>query len=346
MRRKIRLGVIFGGKSAEHDISILSAKSIMRAINKEKYHIVPIRISKTGKWSRAEKRIDFMAGQKPGRLLLDDLDVIFPVLHGPLGEDGTIQGLFKLTNLPFVGADVLGSAVAMDKDVAKRLLQASGLPTARYRAFRRPDMIDFAAITKELGVPLFVKPANLGSSVGVSKVKNEAELAAAVALAFRHDQKILIEETVVGRELECAVLGNETLIASLPGEIIVKTAPFYNYEAKYINENSAALGIPAELPNALTKKVQQLAIKAVQALCIEGMARVDFFLRGENDVIVNEVNTIPGFTKISMYPKLWAASGLPYPRLIDRLIELALARFTRDQKLEDGLLSKLPFKDI
>ncbi|MBI4084812.1 MAG: D-alanine--D-alanine ligase, partial [Candidatus Levybacteria bacterium] len=296
------------------------------------------------------------------------VDVVFPVLHGTYGEDGTIQGLLKLANIPFVGASVLGSAVGMDKDVMKRLLRDAGLPVARFIVVKRSDVIarseapyhlvqgeatkqsqrdrhgrlgrprddkgiSFNEIVKQLGLPFFVKPANAGSSVGVSKVHNEKEFASAVNTAFSYDSKMLVEEFIKGREIECSVLGNENATASLPGEII-PTHEFYDYDAKYIDEKGAALQIPATLQQKKVKEVQALAVKAFQTLCCEGMARVDFFLNKNGKFFVNEINTIPGFTKISMYPKLWEASGVPYSELIDRLIQLAIERHKREQKLK------------
>jgi D-alanine-D-alanine ligase len=263
---------------------------------------------------------------------------VFPVLHGPFGEDGTIQGLLKLANLPFVGASVLGSAIGMDKDVMKRLLRDASIPVGRFHAYDRTtaDRIQFSHIKKALGQPLFVKPANLGSSVGISKVASRPELEAAVKKAFRFDNKILIEEFIEGREIECSVLGNDDPMASLPGEIVTGHN-FYSYEAKYIDDQGSRLEIPAKLPRATVKSVQEIAITTYKTLCCEGMARVDFFVKNDGQVLVNEINTIPGFTQISMYPKMWEASGIPYPKLIDRLIQLALQRFRREQRLRTSV---------
>ena len=277
--------------------------------------------------------------QLSGRQTAVAVDVIFPVLHGPFGEDGTVQGLFKLANVPFVGASVLGSAVGMDKDVMKRLLRDAGIRTARFVVLERSASAEteFEDLQHQLGLPFFIKPANLGSSVGIHKVKDKEQFVRAVEDAFRYDSKILIEEFVPGREIECSVLGNEKPMASLPGEIIPRHE-FYSYEAKYMDENGAFLEIPAKLPADIIKEVQDIAIKAFKALCCEGMARVDFFLRDNREVVVNEINTIPGFTKISMYPKLWEASGISYADLIDRLIQLALERFEREKKLKTSFL--------
>jgi len=258
------------------------------------------------------------------------VDVVFPVLHGPYGEDGTVQGLLELANVPYVGCGLLASAVGMDKDVMKRLFRDAGLPIVQYLAFTRamweqePERIS-RRILKRIGLPAFVKPANLGSSVGITKVKQRDQLEEAVSLAAQYDRKILAEEAIAGREIEVSVLGNDMPIASLPGEII-PGAEFYNYNDKYISD-AAQLIIPAKLPKRLTIAVQQYAIRAFQAIDGAGMARVDFFIeRGTNRVIVNEINTIPGFTSISMYPKLWEASGISYSELVDRLIQLALER--------------------
>ena len=362
MKRKLRVAILFGGKSAEHEISIISAKNIFEAIDQKKYQVVLIGIDKKGRWyfnddarllqqattpksikfNRESNALALVPGNKAkqwvrlsGHGNQKPVDIVFPVLHGTFGEDGTVQGLLKLADIPFVGAGVLGSAVGMDKDVMKRLLRDAGIRIAKFLVFDRAgqEAIDFGAVRQELGLPLFVKPANLGSSVGISKVKNEAEFRNAVKEAFRYDQKILVEEAIQGREIECSVLGNERPIASVPGEIVTRHE-FYSYEAKYLDENGARLEIPAKLPPRVAEEIQQVAIKTFKALCCEGMARVDFFLRGDSEVIVNEINTIPGFTKISMYPKLWGASGVPYTELIDRLIQLALERFKREQKLK------------
>lgn len=358
MKSKLRVALLFGGKSAEHEISLISARNIAAAMDPKKYEIVAIAIDKQGRWCFDEgtKMLRDVGVQKidnaqaanltavlPGATSLPltrpskgagvgAIDVVFPVLHGPFGEDGTVQGLLKLANLPFVGAGVLGSAVGMDKDVMKRLLRDARIPIGKFLVFGRTDKIGFAAVKKALGMPLFVKPANLGSSVGISKVSKQSEFAGALREAFRYDSKIVIEEFIAGREIECSVLGNEKPIASLPGEIVVNR-DFYSYDAKYLDAEGARLQIPAKLPAPVSKKLRALAIHAYQALCCEGMARVDFFVQSNGRVRVNEINTIPGFTKISMYPKMWEASGLSYGALIDRLIQLALERFRREQKL-------------
>ncbi|MGZ8490050.1 MAG: D-alanine--D-alanine ligase family protein, partial [Candidatus Binatia bacterium] len=266
---------------------------------------------------------------------LAGIDVVFPILHGPFGEDGTVQGLLKLANLPFVGAGVLGSAVGMDKDVMKRLLRDAGIAIGRFMAFARADKISFAEVKRTLGMPLFVKPANLGSSVGISKVAKPSQFSAAVKEAFRYDNKIVIEEFIAGREIECSVLGNDNPIASLPGEIVVNR-DFYSYHAKYLDAHGSRLEIPAKLPAKVIKEIRQTAVRACKALCCQGMARVDFFVQANGRVLVNEINTIPGFTKISMYPKMWEASGISYSKLIDRLIRLALERFRQEQRLRSS----------
>lgn len=359
-RGKIRIGIIFGGKSAEHEVSLQSAKNVIDAIDKKAYDVTLIGIDKSGRWYRNDADFLLNAGNPKliklnkenttavipaadnskqlislGTKESSSLDVVFPILHGPFGEDGTIQGLLKLAGIPFVGAGVLGSAVGMDKDVMKRLFKQAGLPTANFLTFEDGEKIDFKKVERKLGLPVFVKPANLGSSVGVNKASTKKELDNAVAEAFKFDNKILIEECVIGREIECAVLGNKNPIASVPGEVLPQHE-FYSYEAKYIDENGAILEIPAKLSKKKSAEIQSLAIKTFKTLCLEGMARVDFFLTAEGNIYVNEANTIPGFTKISMYPKLWEASGITYPKLIDTLIKLAIERFNHENKLKTG----------
>jgi len=319
-KKKIKVAVLFGGKSAEHEVSLQSAANVIKALDKSKYEITPIKINKDGKFKLN---------------IVENFDVVFPVMHGPFGEDGSMQGLLKLAGVPFVGPGVLGSAVGMDKDVMKRLFRDAGIPIGKFITLKTNDKINFNKIKKELGLPLFVKPANMGSSVGVSKVRNEKELQKAAKEAFKFDTKIVVEENIPGREIECAVLGNDYPMASIPGEIIANQ-DFYSYDAKYIDTGSVA-EIPAKI-NAKTKKqIQELAIKVFQVLNCEGLSRVDFFLKKDGKVIVNEINTIPGFTNISMYPKLWEASGIPAPKLIDRLIELAIERFEKEKKLQTSV---------
>ncbi len=361
MSKKIRVGVLFGGKSSEHEVSLQSARNVIDAIDKNKYEVVPIGIDKTGRWflNEAEKLLpesnkvglaevkdqsSFVAlvpegrGElvRPSQLgSLGSVDVVFPILHGPLGEDGTVQGLLKLADVPFVGPGVLGSAAGMDKDVMKRLIRDAGIPTADFITVMRYQAsdLDVEAVLARLGLPLFVKPANQGSSVGISKVKERSELAEALAEAFQYDNKVLIEAFGGKREIECAVLGNDHPESSIPGEVL-PLHEFYSYEAKYLDENGAVLKIPADLSEEQVKEVQALAVRTFQVLCCEGMARVDCFLTDRGQWLVNEINTIPGFTRISMYPKLWQASGLSYPDLIDRLIQLAIERYEREQGLK------------
>lgn len=360
MKKKLRVGVLFGGRSAEHEISIISAKNVVQAIDKQKYDVVLIGIDKQGRWYRNDdagvleradrpKAIRFARETNalalvPGnrakqwlrlasRKTEKPVDVVFPILHGTFGEDGTVQGLLKMADIPFVGASVLGSAVGMDKDAMKHLLRDARVPTPRWLTARSPNEINFDSAVRELGLPLFVKPANCGSSVGISKVKDEKQFAAAVKDAFRYDRKILVEEFIEGREIECSVLGNDDPIASVPGEIVTRHE-FYSYEAKYLDDKGAALEIPAQIPDSVVADIQRIALRAYKALYCEGMGRVDFFLRGDREVFVSEINTIPGFTKISMYPKLWEASGIGYSELIDRLIQLALERYEKEKKLK------------
>jgi len=356
---KLRLALVFGGQSAEHEVSLLSAKNVLSALNKDKYEPVLIAIDKKGRWFLIEDpqtlldedqhKYLFKEGKKAGLAVLPGqndyqiikletgasigrIDVVFPVLHGPFGEDGTVQGLLKLTGLPFVGASVLGSSVGMDKDIMKRVLDHANISVTKFMAIGYGQKLSFDQVRDSLGMPVFVKPSNMGSSVGISKVTNEEELTRAIETAFLYDTKVIIEEFIKGREIECSVLGNEDPIASVPGEILPQQ-DFYSYEAKYIDENGAILDIPAKLSEDMVQKVQNLAIAAYKTLCCEGMARVDMFLKDNGDLIVNEINTLPGFTKISMYPKLWEETGLPYDQLIDRLIELALERFDRERVL-------------
>jgi D-alanine-D-alanine ligase len=361
MSRRLRVGILCGGKSAEHEVSLRSARNIMEAIDKDKYEVVLIGISKEGRWfkmgsarfllraddpmsislNRMGEQVAVLPGEKvePFLALSDgssvgSVDVVFPVLHGPFGEDGTVQGMLKLLNVPFVGSGVLSSAVAMDKDVTKRLLRDAGIPVAKFRVLERSsrDGVDFQDVKGHLGLPVFVKPANLGSSVAVNKVGDEEGFSRAMKEAFMYDNKVIVEEYVKGREIECSVLGNRNPVASVPGEIIPRHE-FYSYEAKYVDEQGAALEIPAKLGESIVREIQHLAIKTFQVLLGEGMARVDFLLRSDTEIIVNEMNTIPGFTQISMYPKLWEASGISCAELIDRLIQLALERSEVERKL-------------
>jgi D-alanine-D-alanine ligase len=365
MSAKIKVGVVFGGRSAEHEVSLQSAKNVLEAMDKSKYEPVLIGIDRDGHWhineqstfllnannfkltqlNKSREEVALIPKGASHQLVslssnrdLGQIDVIFPVLHGPYGEDGSVQGLFKLANLPFVGAGTLGSAVAMDKDVMKRLLRDSGIPIARFMVLNQKTVANyrFKAVLENLGLPVFIKPANLGSSVGISKVHSENEYFKALETAFEYDTKVLVEEYIAGREIECSVLGNLDPIASLPGEILPQHE-FYSYEAKYIDENGAVLEIPAKLDQDTTQRIQDISMRAFKTLCCEGMARVDMFLKDNGDIVLNEINTIPGFTRISMYPKLWEASGISYGELIDRLIQLAIERFKVEQRLRTSV---------
>ena len=363
---KLRVGVLFGGRSSEHEISLRSALTVMSAMDPERYEIVPIGIGRDGRWYLKSDALGMLRQETPrlgalrrggtpvsilphpdSRALVHvaggetsharrdhamsrPIDVVFPVLHGTYGEDGTVQGLLELAGIPYVGAGVLGSAIGMDKEAQKRLLRDAGVPIVRYallpRHQDRDDALLANRLASELGYPVFVKPNALGSSVGISKVKHAAGLRRALEDAFKYDRKVLIEAACEGRELECAVLGNDRPEASIVGEIIVKGRhEFYSYESKYVDPDGSEIRIPADLPRAVSERIRAVAVAAFTALSIRGMARVDFLARADlGEIYVNEVNTIPGFTAISMYPKLWEASGLPLPALVDRLIELAM----------------------
>ncbi|MFY9224962.1 MAG: D-alanine--D-alanine ligase [Blastocatellia bacterium] len=352
---KLRIGVIFGGRSGEHEVSLRSAHSIIQALDKNKYEAIPIGITKLGNWLTANTALGLIpeaimsnpqtesvalvgAPTYSGLVKLngvnlavgEKLDVIFPALHGTYGEDGTIQGLFELADIPYVGCGVLASSTGMDKVAMKNLFVANDLAVGKFSWFLRKNweqnrqaILD--KLETDLNFPMFVKPANLGSSVGISKAKNLSQLEQAIDLAIKYDRKIIVEAAVNAREFEISVLGNDSPIASLPGEVI-PGAEFYDYNDKYI-DNKTQFEIPAKLSQELVEGMQQLAIKAFQAIDGSGLARVDFFLdRDTNELLLNEINTMPGFTSISMYPKLWEASGLSYSTLIDRLIELAIER--------------------
>lgn len=362
MKRKKRVGILFGGRSAEHEVSLQSAKNIAGAIDKSKYETVLIGIDREGKWKYIDDPEFFGSSKGPESITLSGfndsdavmpyrgtdgllcssggksicrIDVIFPVLHGTFGEDGTVQGLLKLADVPFVGAGVLGSSVGMDKDVMKRLLRDASVPIPDFLIYEwtQEETVDFMEVKDRLGLPLFVKPANLGSSVGISRVGVKEDFARAVREAFRYDSKIIIEEFIDGREIECSVLGNENPRVSVPGEVKSRHE-FYTYEAKYVDGKGAVLEIPARIPEEQEKKIQALAVKSFKVLCCEGMARVDLFLKENGEAVVNEINTLPGFTNISMYPKLWEKSGLSQTDLISILIELAIERFKREDKLK------------
>jgi D-alanine-D-alanine ligase len=337
--KKQKVVVLFGGRSGEHEVSIRSAASIIGALDRDRYEVIPVAISKTGRWlppadsaallpdgsiPAAAASSAVVISREPGSTA--GVDVVFPVLHGTFGEDGTVQGFLELADVAYVGAGVLGSACGMDKDVMKRLFREAGLPTVEHMALLRQDRTHrLDEIEQRFGYPAFVKPANLGSSVGITKAHNREELGAALDLAAKYDRKILVERSIAGREIECAVLGNDQPEASLPGEI-VPSHEFYDYEAKYIDEGSQII-IPAALDEQQTREVQRLAVAAFRAVECNGLARVDFFLEESTGrILLNEINTMPGFTSISMYPKMWEASGLSYKDLISRLIELAVER--------------------
>lgn len=309
---KLRVAVLYGGRSGEHEVSLRSAESVIAAMDPEKYEVVRFFIGKDGRWDPGP--ILPVPGANPG------IDVVFPALHGTFGEDGAMQGLLELAELPYVGAGVLGSSLSMDKDAMKRICRASGLPVVDHIVVYRERL----NVGPFFDYPVFVKPANLGSSVGISKAGNDAEFRAALDLAAAYDRKIVVEPAIEGRELECAVLGNGDPVASLPCEIL-PSREFYDYEDKYLCD-AAEFKLPAALTPEQTAEVRRLAVECYIAVECEGMARVDFFLENSGRILVNEINTIPGFTSISMFPRMWAEAGLAYPRLIDRLIELALER--------------------
>ena len=375
--KKLRVGVIYGGRSGEHEVSLASAAAVFQNLDPARYEPVAIRIEKDGRWSLTNRPPQIASAaaviESSNRSAADDgreahlvahpggdtlltidrasnhpavsglaLDVVFPVLHGPYGEDGTVQGLLELANVPYVGAGVLASAVGMDKAVMKLVFAARGLPIVDYevvlkRDWTRDQRAIMHAVVSRLGFPVFVKPANLGSSVGISKAKHATELKAAIDLAAEFDRKVIVEAAVPrAREIECAVLGNDSLDASVPGEII-PSREFYDYQAKYIDDDSKLI-IPAPLTEAQTEEVRTLAVAAFKAIDGAGMARVDFLLAGDSGLLyVNEVNTIPGFTTISMFSKLWAASGVDYPTLLDRLIALAIERHSEKQQLRTSV---------
>jgi D-alanine-D-alanine ligase len=369
MKRKLRVGIIFGGRSGEHEISLISARSVMDAMDRDKYEVIPIGITRDGRWiASGDPMQALMAGddaasapallagdpsrrslmrlEERGQVLeathLTELDVVFPVLHGPYGEDGTVQGLLELAGIPYVGAGVTASSLGMDKAIFKDLMRACDLPVVEYMLIKRkewerdPEGV-LAAIEARFDYPVFTKPANLGSSVGVSKCHDRPGLIAGLKEAARYDRKLLVERAVpAAREIEVSVLGNDDPITSLPGEI-VPSREFYSYQAKYLDkgEQASKLLIPAPIPPELAERVRDLAVRAYKAIDCAGMARADFLLSGATgELYISELNTIPGFTAISMYPKLWEASGISYPELIDRLIELAIERYREKERSE------------
>jgi len=356
--KKIRVGLIFGGRSGEHEVSFCSASSIIKAIDKDKYTVVPIGITKEGRWiSPQDSELALQSGKIEGKstvillndpsgralvridnnqrldksLALERLDLIFPVLHGPYGEDGTVQGLLELADIPYVGAGVAASAISMDKDLMKIIFQQRGLPILKWMTIKRKEWQKdkekiLSLVQDDFEYPLFVKPTNLGSSVGITKVHKKEEMEKAIDLASSYDRKILIEEGLEEvREIECSVLGNDEPRASVVGEVR-PAGEFYDYDSKYIDKETQLI-VPADLPDGVSRKVQEIALHAFKAVDAAGMARVDFFVsKKENKIYLSEINTIPGFTSVSMYPRLWEASGISYPDLIDQLIQLALER--------------------
>lgn len=358
--KKIRVAILYGGRSAEHQISLLSAKNVVDSIDRDKFEPVLIAIDKSGKWHYRDEAMSLLHPDDPKKIAIDNIgvevvlshntddhrllkvnteeslekiDVIYPVLHGTYGEDGSVQGLAKLANLPCVGCGILGSALGMDKDIMKKILRDAGIGIADFFTFRKyKQNPSYQEVVDRLGNELFIKPANLGSSVGVSFVTNEEEFNAAIALGFKYDRKVIVEEKIVGREIEVAVLGNDEPLASIAGEIIPKSS-WYSFENKYVDAEGARLAIPAELDDATMDAIRQLAIDTYTQLECSGMTRVDFFMKEDGSFIINEVNTLPGFTSISMYPKLWEYSGIPQKELITKLIEYAIDRQEKENEL-------------
>jgi D-alanine-D-alanine ligase len=343
--RPIRVAILAGGRSSEHEISLASARSVLEALDPERYEAVTVAIGRDGRWELGPGQSRHVLGTVPGTgpaetlpvptkdnapATLANVDVVLPILHGPFGEDGTVQGLLELADVPYVGAGVAASSLCMDKDLFKKVMRDSGVPVTEHVALRLGDEVE-----NPFGYPVFVKPARLGSSVGITKVHDESELGPAVELARQHDEKVLVEEFVAGMEVECGVLGNRVPppIASLPGHIDTLEHEWYDFASKY-DDGGMELIVPPELPQETIERIQQLAVDSFVASECEGMARVDFFVRDGGDVVVNELNTIPGFTATSVYAKLFEASGIPYPQLLDRLVELALERHERRSKLK------------
>jgi D-alanine-D-alanine ligase len=359
---KLRIAVLFGGRSAEHQISLLSAKNVIASMDRDLFIPVLIGIDKQGVWHYNDDSLKLLNDGDPKRIAmgemgevailshngndrklisdatsgtLSEIDVIYPVLHGTYGEDGSVQGLAKLANLPCVGCGILGSAVGMDKDIMKKILRDGGIGIADFFTFRKGSKKNpsYQEVVDRLGTELFIKPANLGSSVGVSFVKTEEEFNKAIELGFSYDRKVIVEEKIVGREIEVAVLGNDDAIASIPGEILPKSS-WYSFENKYVDEDGAALAIPADLDEATTKRMMDTALDTYHLLELSGMTRVDFFLKADGSMIINEVNTLPGFTSISMYPKLMEYSGIPQKELITKLIHFAIERYKEEAELK------------
>ncbi len=331
----INVAVLYGGRSAEHEISLISAKNVLNAINKDKYNIIEVKIDKKGNWSIDNQPVQLLLNYGEGKIInqntaktVAQVEVLYPVLHGPYGEDGTIQALAKIAGLPCVGPNLISSAMCMDKDVCKRVLQSADIKIARFVTLRKhsKNNLSYSEITKYLGNQLFIKPANMGSSVGISFANDEESFNKAVVDAYKYDNKLIVEEKIKGREIECAVLGNIEAESSAPGEI-VPTKGFYSYESKYLDEKGAILKVPADLPVELSEKAKTLALKAFEYLECKGMARVDMFLTENGEFIINEINTLPGFTEISMYPKLWDYSGVNSTQLTDQAVGLFGRKF-------------------
>jgi D-alanine-D-alanine ligase len=350
--------IIYGGKSTEHEVSIRSARNIAKAIDNQQYNTLLIAISKSGKWyiktvnelntenvvKEGGNQLALLPGATKDNIItiadqktIGEVNVIFPIVHGTGGEDGSLQGLFKTMNIAFVGPGIVGSALCIDKEVAKRILNEAGIINSKFLCFRKSQraLINFEEAEQTLGIPMYIKPPNLGSSVGISKVKNKEEFDKAIDLALQFDRKVLIEQNIVGREIECAVMGNNVVKASPVGEVVTneQSHTFYDYSAKYTDATGSVTMIPADMPAETQTKIREIAVKAYKALCCEGMARVDVFLTSNGEIYVNEVNTLPGFTDISMYPKLWGVAGVSYPEVISKLLQLALDRHEEENAM-------------
>lgn len=375
MAKKLRIGVIFGGRSGEHEVAIRSARSVIEAIDKSKYEVVPIAITKEGNWLGPAAAIELLPAEtqrmlsaqkqsgsradvailgdpsRSGLVRLDaneaavqQLDVVFPVLHGTFGEDGTLQGLLEMAAIPFVGCGTLASACGMDKVTMKALFKEAGLPICRHTWLLRSDWENdknkvARRVIREIGFPCFIKPANLGSSVGVSKATDKTSLTKAIDLAARYDRKIMVEEEIIAREIECAVIGNDEPRASLPGEYVIheESARFLDYTEKYSSTGNVEFIVPAKIPKATVKKIQAMAARAYKAIDASGLSRVDFFLKPDGELLVNEINTLPGLTDVSGFPKMWAATGIPFPQVIDQLIKLAIERHSERARNETSI---------
>jgi D-alanine-D-alanine ligase len=375
MKTKLRIGIVFGGRSGEHEVSIRSARAVIESIDKSKYEVVPIAITKEGNWLGPAASIKLfpsetqrlLAGQEPQRAAADvailgdpsrsglvrlgsrtgepeRLDVVFPVLHGTFGEDGTLQGLLEMAAIPFVGCGTLASSCGMDKVTMKALFKDAGLPICRHAWVLRSDWDKdknkaTRKVVREIGFPCFVKPANLGSSVGVSKATDKKSLAKAIDLAARYDRKIMIEEEVVGREIECAVIGNDEPCASLPGEYVIheESARFLDYTEKYSSTGHVEFIVPAKIPKATVKKIQAMAVIAYKSIDASGLSRVDFFLKPDGELLLNEINTLPGLTEVSGFPKMWEATGIPFKQVIDQLIQMAIERHRERARNETSI---------